>query len=118
MRSPEIKLVEFIPQHQARASTIQVIEPQSAAIAVSQKRKIADLLARQQEEYDEYMVEKTSIEMPPSYVVRLRAAQQAARNAVSSTRDDLKPQYHYWPIMWGAVAVVVSILLFIKLRYT
>ena len=53
---------------------------------------IAVLLAREQEEYDEYLVGRTANETP-SYLVKLRAAQQAAQNAVSSTRDDLRLQY-------------------------
>jgi hypothetical protein len=113
----KFKLVEVMPQDEARTPTIQATEPFSPAIDVPQKRRIADLLARQQEEYDEYLVERNANEMSPSYVVRLRAAQQAAQNAVSSARDDLRPQYPYWPTMWVAVAVALSILLFLKLRY-
>ena len=79
----------------------------------------ADLLARQQEEYDEYRVGRTRSEneAPSSYEVGRRAAWQAARNAISSTRDDLRPQYPYWPTTWVAVAVALSVLLFLKLRY-
>jgi hypothetical protein len=95
----------------------QAIEPYPLAIDVPQWRGIADLLARQQDEYDEYLVERTANEMSPSHVVRLRAAQQAAQNAVSSARDDLRPQYPYWPAMWVAVGVAFSILIFLKFRY-
>jgi hypothetical protein len=75
----------------------------------------ADLLARQQKEYDEYRVGRTRSENEAQ--VRRGAAWQAARNAISSTRDDLRPQYPYWPTTWVAVAVALSVLLFLKLRY-
>jgi hypothetical protein len=94
----------------------QAIEPYPLAIDVPQRRGIADLLARQQEEHDEYMVERTD-EMSPNDLVRLRTAQQAAQNAVSSARDDPRPQYPYWPAMWVAVGVAFSILIFLKFRY-
>jgi hypothetical protein len=81
-----------------------------------QRHGIAGRLARQQEEYEEYFVEWPANETP-AYLVRLRAAQQVARNVVSSTGDDLRPQ-PYRPIMWVVVAVAVSILLFLKLRYS
>jgi hypothetical protein len=84
-----------------------------------QRRGIADLLARQQDEYDEYRGGKTRTEneAPPSFETRLRAARQAALKASSSTRNDLGPQYTYWPTTWVAVAVALSVLLFLKLRY-
>jgi hypothetical protein len=91
------------------------IEPLSPLNGL-QSLGIADLLARQQEEYDEYLVGGTANETP-SYLVKLRAAQQAAQNAVSSTRDELRFQYPYRPIMWVAIAIAFSLLLFLKLRY-
>jgi hypothetical protein len=78
---------------------------------------IADLLARQQEEYDEYLVGRTANETP-SYLVRLRAAQQAAQNAILSTNNDLGPQYSYWSRIVLAAMVAFSILLFLKFRYS
>ena len=81
-----------------------------------QRQGIADLLARQQEEYEEYLVEKTVSETP-RYLVRLRAARRAAQYATSSTRDDLEPQCSYCSRIGVAVAVAFSILLFLKLRY-
>jgi hypothetical protein len=53
----------------------------------------------------------------PRYLIKLRAAQQAAQNAISSTRDDLGPQYSYWSRIGLAAVVAFSILLFLKLRY-
>lgn len=110
--------MESMPQHRDRAPTTGTIEPFSPLIEVPLKRGISDLLARQQEEYDEYRVKRTSNEMPPGYVVRLQAAQQAARHAGSSTRSVPRPQYPYWPTMWVAVAVVFLTLLFLKTRYS
>jgi hypothetical protein len=78
---------------------------------------IADLLARQQEEYDEYLVGRTANETP-SYLVRLRAAQQAAQNAILSTNNGLGPQYSYWSRIVLAAMVAFSTLLFLKLRYS
>jgi hypothetical protein len=87
------------------------------SIDVPQLRGIAELLARQQNEYDEYLVERTANEISPSHVVRLRAAQQAARNAVSSARDDLRRQSPYRPAMWVAAGFAFSILIFLKIQY-
>jgi hypothetical protein len=105
-----------MPQHQTPAPTTIEIEPLSPLVDL-QKLGMADLLARQQEEYDEYLVGRTANETP-SYLVKLRAAQQAAQNAISSTRDDLGPQYSYWSRIGLAVAMVFSILLILKLRYS
>jgi hypothetical protein len=112
----EVTRRRFMPQHQIHALTMRDIEPLSPLVDL-QRHGIADQLARQQEEYEVYLVERTANETP-SYLVKLRAAQQAARSAVSSTKDDLRPQYSYLPIMWVAVAVAVSLLLFLKLRYS
>ena len=70
------------------------IEPLSPLVDL-RRPGVADLLARQQEEYDEYLVGRTANETP-NYLVRLRAAQHAARNAISSRSNDLGPQYSYW----------------------
>jgi hypothetical protein len=110
--------VECIPEYPARAPTIQAVELYSPPIEGLLKHGNADLLARQQEEYDEYLIEGTANGMPAGYVVRLRAAQQAARNAASSTTDNRRSQYLYWPTMWVAVAIMFFILLFLKLRYS
>jgi hypothetical protein len=107
-----------MPQHQARAPNIQASELFYPSIQDLQRLGIAELLARQQEEYDEYLVEKPANGMPRRYEVKVRAARQAARNAISSTGDDLRPRYPSWPTMWVAVAVAFSILLFLKLRYS
>ena len=82
-----------------------------------QRLGIADLLASQQEEYDEYLVGRIANEAP-SYPVKLRAAQQAAQDAISSTSDDLGPQYSYWSRIGLVVAIAFSILLILKLRYS
>jgi hypothetical protein len=110
-----IGLVESMPQHQAHAPTMEDIQPLSQLVDL-QRQGVADLLARQQEEYEEYLIEKTVSETP-RYLVRLRAARQAAQNAISSTRDDLGPQCSYCSRIGVAVAVAFSILLFLKLRY-
>jgi hypothetical protein len=110
-----IGLVESMPWHQTHAPTMRDIEPLSPMVDL-RRPGIADLLARQQEEYDGYLVGRTANETP-SYLVKLRAAQQAAQNAVSSTRDDLRLQYPYRPIIWAAMVIALSILLFLKLRY-
>ena len=109
-----IGLVESMPQHQAHGPTMENIQSISPLVNL-QGRGVAAVLARQQEEYEEYLVEKTVGETP-CYLARLRAAQQAAKNAVSSTKDDLGPQYPFWFKMGIVVAVASSILLFIKLR--
>jgi len=95
------------------------IEVLSPTVELQGRGIAADLLARQQEEYDEYRARRTRTEneAPTSYEIRRRAAWQAARNAISSTTDDLRPQYPNWPAMWVAVAVALSVLLFLKLRY-
>ena len=105
-----------MPQHQVRAPYVRAIEPFSRPIEDLQKQGIADLLARQQEEYEEFLVERTANETP-RYLIRLRAARQAAQNAICSTTDDLGPQYSYCSRIGVAVAVAFSILLFLKLRY-
>jgi hypothetical protein len=115
MRPPMIGLVESMSRHQTHPPTTRDIEPLSP-MADLRRPGIAVLLAREQEEYDEYLVGRTANETP-SYLVKLRAAQQAAQNAVSSTRDDLRLQYPYRLIMWAAIAIAFSILLFLKLRY-
>ena len=107
-----------MPQHQVRAPNIQTRELFSPPIEELQKPGLADLLARQQEKYDEYLVERPANGMPRRYEVKLRAARRAARNAMFSTRDDLGLQYPNWPAMWVAVAVAFSILLFLKMRYS
>ena len=107
-------LAEFMPRHQSHAPTKRDIEPLSSLVDLH-RHGIADRLARQQEEHEEYLVERVPNETA-RYLVRLRAAQQAAQNAVSSTRDDLGPQYPYWSRVGIAVAVTFSILLFLKLR--
>jgi len=99
-------------QHQADAPTIQAID-QSSPLIDLRKRGIADLLARQQEEYDGYPIEKIANGTTPTYQLMLRAAYRAALNASSATRED-RP---YWPTMWVAVAVALSILLFLKLKF-
>ena len=91
-----------MPQHQTHAPTMRDIEPLSPLVDL-QRRGVAAVLARQQEEYDEYLVERTANETP-SYLVKLRAAQQAAQNAISSTKDDLGPQYPFWSRIGLAVA--------------
>jgi hypothetical protein len=107
-----------MPQHQARAPNIQASELFCPSIQDLQRLRIAELLARQQEEYDEYFVEKPANGMPRRYEDKVRAARQAARNALSSAGDDLRPRYPSWLTMWVAVAVAFSILLFLKLRYS
>jgi hypothetical protein len=82
-----------------------------------QRLGIADLLASQQEEYDEYLVGRTANETP-SYLIKLRAAQQAAQDAISSTSNDLGPQYSYWSRIGLAAAIAFSVLLILKLRYS
>jgi hypothetical protein len=111
-----IGLVESMPQHQAHAPTVEDIEPLFPLVDL-QRQKVADLLARQQEEYEQYLVEKTVSETP-RYLVRLRAAQQAAQNAISSTSNDLGPQYSYWSRIGLAVAIAFSIVLILKMRYS
>jgi len=105
-----------MPQHQVRAPYVRAIEPFSRPIEDLKKQGIADLLARQQEEYEEFLVDRTANETP-RYLIRLRAAQQAAQNAICSTTDDLGPQYSYCSKIGVAVAVAFSIVLFLKLRY-
>lgn len=80
-----------------------------------QRHGIADRLAHQQEEHEEYLVERAPNETP-RYLVKLRAAQQAAQYAISSPRDDLRPRYPYWSRMGIAIAATLLILLFLKLR--
>jgi hypothetical protein len=101
-----------MPQHQVRAPYVRAIEPFSRPIEDLKKQGIADLLARQQEEYEEFLVDRTANETP-RYLIRLRAAQQAAQNAICSTTDE----YSYCSKIGVAVAVAFSILLFLKLRY-
>jgi hypothetical protein len=110
------KLVEFMPQHQAHAPAVRDIELLSPLVDL-QRHGIANRLAREQEEYEEYLIDR-NVNETPNYLVRLRSAQQAARNVISSTSDDLRPQYSFWPIMWVAAAVAFSILFFLKLRYS
>jgi hypothetical protein len=107
-------LVESMLQH--HAPTMRGIEPLLPMVDL-RRPGIADLLARQQEEYDEYLVGRTANETP-SYLVRLRAAQQAAQNAILSTNNDLGPQYSYWSRIVLAAMVAFSILLFLKFRYS
>ena len=107
---------ESMPQHQTHAPTMKDIEPLSPLVDL-RRPGVADLLARQQEEYDEYLVGRTANETP-NYLVRLRAAQHAARNAISSRSNDLGPQYSYWSRIGLAVAIAFSILLILKLRYS
>jgi hypothetical protein len=114
-RPPMNGLVESMPQHQAHAPTMRDIEPLWPMVDL-RRPGIADLLARQQEEYDEYLVGRTANETP-SYLVRLRAAQQAAQNAILSTNNGLGPQYSYWSRIVLAAMVAFSILLFLKFRY-
>ena len=111
-----IGLVESMPQHQTHAPTMGDIEPLSPLVDL-RRPGVADLLARQQEECDEYLVERTANETP-NYLVKLRAAQQAAQNAISSTSNDLGPQCSYWSRIGLAVAIAFSILLILKLRYS
>ena len=105
----------YIPASGSRANHGRYSGPLSPLVDL-QRQGIANLLARQQEEHEEYLVEKTLSETP-RYLVRLRAARQAAQNAISSTRDDLKPQCSYCSRIRIAVAIAFSILLFLKLRY-
>jgi len=102
-----------MPRHHADAPSIETIE-QSSPLIDLRKRGIADLLARQQEEYDGYVIESAANDTPPIYQVRLRAAHQAALKCISS--DDFGRQYP-WSRLWVAVAVAFSILLFLKLRF-
>lgn len=110
-----IRLVECMPQHEANAPTMEDIQPLSPLVDL-QRQGIADALARQQEEYEEHLVEKTVSETP-RYLVRLRAAQQAAQNAIASTRDDLGPQCSYCSRIGVAAAVAFSMLIYLKFRY-
>jgi|SRR5450755_586538 hypothetical protein len=110
------RVVESMPQHQTHASAIRDIEPLSPLVDL-RRPGVADLLARQQEEYDEYLVRMNANETP-NYLVKLRAAQQAAQNAISSTRNDLGPQYSYWSRIGLAVAIAFSILQILKLQYS
>ena len=110
-----IGLAESMPQHQTHAPTIRDIEPLSPLVDL-RRPGVANLLARQQEEYDEYLVGRTANETP-NYLVKLRAAQQAARNAISSRSNDLGPQHSYWSRI-GLVVAAFSILLILKLRYS
>ena len=98
-----------MPQDEADTPPTRTIEHLSPLTDL-RSRGLANLLARQQEEYDSYP--KIANETPPIYQLRLRAARQAARNVIPSTRDDRSN----WPAMWIAIAVV-SILLFIKLKF-
>jgi hypothetical protein len=102
-----------MPQHQVHAPAMRDIETLSPLDL--HRHGIADLLARQQEEHEEYLVERAPHETP-GYLIRLRAAQQAAQNAASSTRDGPGPQYPYWFRMGIVVALTVSILIFLKMR--
>jgi hypothetical protein len=92
------------------------IEPLSPLVDL-RRPGIADLLARQQEEYDEYLVGRAANEAP-NYLGKLRAAQQAARDAISSRSNDLRPQYSYWSRIGLTIAIAFSILLILKLRYS
>lgn len=108
-----IGLVEFMPQHQTHSSAIGDIEPLSPLVDL-RRPGVADLLARQQEEYDEHLVGMNANETP-NYLVKLRAAQQAAQNA---TKNDLGPQYSYWSRIGLAVAIAFLILQILKFRYS
>ena len=107
--------MEFMPRQQACSPAVRDIEPLSPHVDL-QRHGIAERLARQQEEYEEYLVER-NVNGTPNYLVRLRAARQAAQNATFSTSDDLGPKYSYCSRIGVAVALAFSILLFLKLRY-
>jgi hypothetical protein len=111
-----IGLVESMPQHQTHASAIRDIEPLSRLVDW-RRPGVADLLARQQEECDEYLVGMNANETP-NYLVKLRAAQQAAQNAIPSTKNDPGPQYSYWLRIGLAVTIALSVLQILKLRYS
>ena len=109
-----------MPQHQTHSSAIGDIEPLSPLVDL-RRPGVADLLARQQEElarqqeeYDEHLVWMNANETP-NYLVKLRAAQQAAQNA---TKNDLGPQYSYWSKLGLAVAIAFLILQILKFRYS
>ena len=108
-----IGLVESMPQHQTHSSAIGDIEPLSPLVDL-RRPGVADLLARQQEEYDEHLVGMNANETP-NYLVKLRAAQQAAQNA---TKNDLGPQYSYWFRIGIAVVIAFLILQILKFRYS
>jgi hypothetical protein len=110
-----IRLVEYVPHNQTQAPTMRDIKPLSPMVDL-RRPGIAVLLVRQQEEYDEYLVGRIANETP-NYLVKLRAAQQAAQNAIPSTSYDLGPQYSFWSRIGLAVAIAFSILLILKLRY-
>ena len=102
-----------MPQHQTHSSAIGDIEPLSPLVDL-RRPGVADLLARQQEEYDEHLVGMNANETP-NYLVKLRAAQQAAQNA---TKNDLGPQYSYWFRIGIAVVIAFLILQILKFRYS
>jgi len=97
----------------ARASgTLLRRDADELPIALKQQ-KIADLLTRQQEEYEEYPIDERAGETLSTYRLRLRSAYQAALSVTSSRKDDRS----YGPAMWIALAVAFSILLFLKLKF-
>jgi len=99
-------------QNQTNAPPIQIIA-QSSPLIDSRKRGLADLLARQQDEYDRCVIKNTAKAAPPSDQLRLRAARQAARDALSSTTGDRR----CGPTMWTAAAVAFSILALLKFKF-
>ena len=99
-------------RHQVDAPSTQSIE-QSIPSSDLRVRRIADVLARQQEDCDGFAIKKTASETPATYQLRRRAARQAALKVISSTKGD-RP---HWLTMWVSAVAAFSILAFLKLKY-
>lgn len=85
----------------------------SCSLTGRQRRGVADLLKRQQEEYGGYPIEKIGRGITPAYLHRLEAAHQAAFNAITTAKDD-RPN---WSAMCVAVIAAFSVLLLLKFKF-
>ena len=108
-----VGLTESMSQYQGSVATMEANQPLSPQVDL-QRRRVANQLARQQEEYEESLL--GTFGETPRYLVRLRAAQQAAQNAISATRDDLEPQNFCCSRIGVAVALAFRTISQIAIR--
>jgi anti-sigma-K factor RskA len=85
---------------------------------VEQKEEIAEALARQQREHDEFLKHRVENEVKQQLAQDvLKAARQAAQKANTDRDEEREAQLGSWRIMWTALAIAGAVLLFLKLRF-
>jgi anti-sigma-K factor RskA len=85
---------------------------------VEQKEEIAETLARQQREHDEFLKHRLENEVKQQLAHEaLKAARQAARKANTDRDEGRATQLDSWRTVWIALAILGAVLLFLQLRF-